>query len=103
MWLPMNRPEKTAMVLASDKFGHAIITMPNPEDLNQKWVQLEDGVILNVGNRMPLSAGGGRTWKLNSQIGDKDGYIEMTAKEGWAISCSIQHVDGDWSPVDGDR
>ena len=70
LWLPLNRPEETPMVLESNKVGHVFITMPDPENLNQKWVQLEDGVILNVGNRLPLSAEThnsdetGRTWNF---------------------------------------
>ena len=107
MWLPFNHPDDTPMVLASDKFGHAIITMPDPEDLNQKWVLLDDGILLNVGNRMPLSAGGGRTWKLNSQIGGSDGFLEMTTQPGWVIGCQIHNIGTDenkyWYPKDGDR
>ena len=117
MWLPLNRPQYAAMVLESDNLGVVFITKPDQENPKQKWVQLEDGVILNVGNRMPLTTDTAeenaekvKTWKLNSQIKGTDGYIEMTSRPGWAIRCQIynrdnrkNNLDRDWYPIDGDR
>ena len=117
MWIPFKHPEDIPMVLESNKAGYVFITMPEQDNLNQKWVQLEDGVILNVGNRMPLTTDTAeenaekvKTWKLNSQIKGTDGYIEMTSRPGWAIRCQIynrdnrkNNLDRDWYPIDGDR
>jgi len=105
------------MVLESNKAGYVFITMPEEENLNQKWVELEDGVILNVGNRLPLTTDtigqdpeSVKNWELNGKIGGLDGYIKMTTRSGWAIGCQIynkdirkNNKDRDWYPMDGDR
>ena len=117
MWIPISHPDDTPMVLESNKAGYIFITKPEEENLNQKWVQLEDGVILNVGNRLPLTADAVgqdtetvKTWELNGKIGGLDGYIKMTTRSGWAVGCQIynkdlrkNNKDREWYPRDGDR
>ena len=82
--------------------GHVKLMSPDPSNPNQKWVELEDGVILNVGTRMPLGAGGGRTWHFTNPSNPDSEYkfLEMSNRsggpgKGMAIYCGRQNKDGD--------
>ena len=107
MWLPLNRPQYAAMVLESDNLGVVFITKPDQENPKQKWVQLENNIILNVGTRLPLSVSNNeaKAWILNSEVDGLDGYIEMATSPGMAIKCQINYIKEieDWSPRDGDK
>ena len=94
MWLPLNRPQYAAMVLESDNLGVVFITKPDRENPKQKWVQLEDNIILNVGTRLPLSVfnNEAKAWILNSEVDGLDGYIEMATSPGMAIKCQINYI-----------
>ena len=92
-------PNAAPRVIESDQYGHAKMMSPDPANPNQRWVELDDGIIVNVGTRMPLGAGGGRSWTFTGKRDFK--FLEMSHRsggpkaKGWGVYCGRQMADGE--------